>query len=96
MRSPTDTRPLLEFAVITILTLLPPEIHIPTTYLQTFYSQNIPILSPAHGLGLLGVVQCWISSVVLGKYVERYEQVTGWIGFIVGCLNVLIVSPFAG
>lgn len=42
MRSPTDTRPLLEFAVITILILLPPEIHIPTAYLQTFYISEHP------------------------------------------------------
>jgi hypothetical protein len=74
------------------LILLPAELHIPTKRLQQLYADNLPIISPLHGLGMLGVVQCWIAAVVLGKYVGRFEQVTGWIGFIIGCLNCLAVS----
>lgn len=80
------------FAVLIILILLPAELHIPTKRLQQLYADNLPIISPLHGLGMLGVVQCWIAAVVLGKYVGRFEQVTGWIGFIIGCLNCLAVS----
>lgn len=58
------------------------------------YASNLPVLSPLHGLGFLGVLQCWIAAVILGRYVAKFEQATGWIGFIVGCLNGIAVSGF--
>jgi hypothetical protein len=84
------------FTVLIILVLLPAELHVPTKRLQQLYADNLPILSPLHGLGMLGIIQCWIAAVVLGKYVGVFEQVTGWIGFIVGCCNGLAVRGLSG
>jgi hypothetical protein len=79
-----------------ILILLPTELVIPVKKLTQFYIDYIPIISPAHGLGILGVIQCWISSTVLSKYVQKFEQASGFICFVVGCLNILMVSHHVG
>jgi hypothetical protein len=78
--------------VIVILILLPTELVIPWKRLTQFYIDYIPIISPAHGLGILGVIQCWIASTVLSKYVMKFEQASGFLCFIVGCINVVMVS----
>lgn len=49
-----------------------------------------------HGVGILGAMQCLVAANILSKYVESFEQVTAWLLFIVGCLNVLIVSACLG
>lgn len=41
-------------------------------------------------------MQCWIAANVLSKWVEKFEQVSGWLLFILGCLNLLVVSNPAG
>jgi hypothetical protein len=78
-------------AVIVILILLPTELVIPYKRLTQFYLDYVPIISPAHGLGILGVIQCWIASTVLSKYVMKFEQASGFLCFIVGCFNILMV-----
>lgn len=50
------------------------------------------MISPAHGLGILGIIQCWIASTVLSKYVHKFEQASGFLCFIIGCLNVILVG----
>jgi hypothetical protein len=77
--------------VLVILILLPTELVIPVKRLTQFYIDYIPIISPSHGLGILGVIQCWIASTVLSKYVHKFEQASGFLCFIVGCLNAIMV-----
>ncbi|KAJ9100103.1 hypothetical protein QFC19_005783 [Naganishia cerealis] len=55
------------FILIVVLILLPTELVIPAKKLTQFYIDYIPIISPAHGLGILGVIQCWIASTALSK-----------------------------
>ncbi|GHJ85335.1 hypothetical protein NliqN6_1737 [Naganishia liquefaciens] len=62
------------FIIIVIFILLPTELIIPVKRLTQFYLDYIPVISPSHGLGILGVVQCWIASTVLSKYVQRTPQ----------------------
>ncbi|KAJ9109203.1 hypothetical protein QFC21_000532 [Naganishia friedmannii] len=78
------------FILMVIVLLLPTELVIPVKKLTQFYIDYIPIISPAHGLGILGVIQCWIASTVLSKYVQKFEQASGFMCFIVGCLNILM------
>ena len=70
----------------------PSESHIPTKRLQRFYVTYLPNFSPLQGVGVLGLIQCWVPAIILGKYVEPLEQFAGWFGFVVGCLNALLVS----
>ncbi|KAK4686137.1 hypothetical protein P7C73_g3994, partial [Tremellales sp. Uapishka_1] len=74
---------------------------------KRLFEEYMPVLGPAHGLGVLGIFQalqvfviCFPSSLlihiprsigtqVLSHYCELFPQVSSWLLFIIGCLNVL-------
>ncbi|ODN84124.1 hypothetical protein L202_00134 [Cryptococcus amylolentus CBS 6039] len=57
---------------------------------RRLFEYYIPSLGPAYGLGCLGVFQALIGAQVLSHYCDLFPQVSSWILFIVGCLNILI------
>lgn len=59
---------------------------------RRLFEDFIPVLGPAFGLGALGVFQALIGAQVLSHYCELFPQVSSWLLFIIGCLNVLVVS----
>ncbi|CAD6563929.1 MAG: hypothetical protein TREMPRED_002380 [Tremellales sp. Tagirdzhanova-0007] len=67
----------------TLLTLS--EIGIPKRLFEDF----LPVLGPAHGLGCLGVFEALIGAQVLSHYCDPFPQVTSWLLFMMGCLNIL-------
>ncbi|TYJ54965.1 hypothetical protein B9479_004377 [Cryptococcus floricola] len=56
---------------------------------RRLFEYYIPSLGPAYGLGCLGVFQALIGAQVLSHYCDLFPQVSSWILFIVGCLNIL-------
>ncbi|ORY25655.1 hypothetical protein BCR39DRAFT_499043 [Naematelia encephala] len=73
------------FIIFECILLTLSEIGVPKRFLEEF----VPVLGPAHGLGCLGVFQALIGAQVLSHYCDLFPQVTAWLLFIVGCLNIV-------
>ncbi|ORX37317.1 hypothetical protein BD324DRAFT_625675 [Kockovaella imperatae] len=73
------------FIVFECILLTLSEIGIPKRLFENF----LPILGPAHGLGCLGIFQALIGAQVLSHYSTTFPQVSSWLLFIIGCLNIL-------
>lgn len=56
---------------------------------KSLFTNYIPMLGPAYGLGCLGVLQTLIASGVLSHHCSLFAQVAGWLLFIVAMANVL-------
>jgi len=73
------------FIIFQVILLTFAEFGFPRKLFELF----IPVLGPAHGLGCLGVFQALIGAQVLSHYCDRFPQVTSWLLFIVGCINII-------
>ncbi|WRT64073.1 uncharacterized protein IL334_001001 [Kwoniella shivajii] len=80
------------FIIFECVLLTMSEIGIP----RRLFEEWIPILGPAHGLGCLGVFQALIGAQVLSHYCDLFPQISSWLLFIVGCLNILAGIFFRG
>ncbi len=80
------------FIIFQCLVLFLSELSLPIGIIQRAFELHLPILSENYGLGFLGVVQVIIGCSVLSKYVNKFEQVAGWMLVIVGSLNSIVVS----
>ncbi|EIW73472.1 hypothetical protein TREMEDRAFT_67381 [Tremella mesenterica DSM 1558] len=56
---------------------------------KRLFEEFIPILGPAHGVGCLGVFEALIGAQVLSHYCDLFPQVSSWLLFIIGCLNMV-------
>lgn len=73
------------FIVFECLLLTFAEVGFPKRLFEDF----VPVLGPGHGLGCLGVFQALIGAQVLSHYCDLFPQVTSWLLFIIGCLNIV-------
>ncbi|RSH91025.1 hypothetical protein EHS25_010201 [Saitozyma podzolica] len=73
------------FIVFECILLILSEVGIPRKFFENF----MPVLGPAHGLGCLGVFQCLIGAQVLSHYCDLFPQVSSWLLFIIGGLNIV-------
>ncbi|KAG9012962.1 hypothetical protein FRB90_006368 [Tulasnella sp. 427] len=74
------------FVILTLVVLLLSEIGWPAVLFRNF----LPILGPDFGLGMLGGFQCTTAASVLSHHVQPFPLVSGWLLFVVGCLNILV------
>ncbi|GAA5981486.1 hypothetical protein JCM11641_004779 [Rhodosporidiobolus odoratus] len=83
-------------AMILLLSLvselpLPSKLYLPAT---RFWASTFPSFGPHHGVGVLGLIQVFLGCVVLSHAVTGWVQVSAWLLFIVGVLDLLAGLTF--
>ncbi|KAL7423023.1 hypothetical protein Q5752_002322 [Cryptotrichosporon argae] len=78
------------FILFECVLLVASEIGVPRRLFDTF----IPVLGSQHGLGCLGALQALVGASVLSHYCDVFSQVSAWILFIIGCLNMVAGIAF--
>jgi len=76
--------------IFQVIMLFMSEIGWPAPFFETYF----PVLGKEFGLGALGVFQCLLGAAILSHHVDKFTQVTAFLLFAIGCLNILLGLVF--
>ncbi|SCV69651.1 BQ2448_1045 [Microbotryum intermedium] len=82
------------FCCILLLFMLISEVPPPTKWTQKFWAYAFPPFGENFGVGVLGVVQVYLGSVILSHKVTGFPLVAAWFLFILGFINTLLGLSF--
>ncbi|SCZ89163.1 BZ3500_MvSof-1268-A1-R1_Chr9g10315 [Microbotryum saponariae] len=82
------------FCCILLFFMLISETPPPTKWTQKFWSYAFPPFGENFGVGVLGVVQVYLGSVILSHKVTGFPLVAAWFLFILGFVNMLLGLSF--
>ncbi|KDE04451.1 hypothetical protein MVLG_05099 [Microbotryum lychnidis-dioicae p1A1 Lamole] len=82
------------FCCILLLFMLISEIPPPTKWTQKLWSYAFPPFGENFGVGVLGVVQVYLGSVILSHKVTGFPLIAAWFLFILGFVNTLLGLSF--
>ncbi|CAE6488091.1 unnamed protein product [Rhizoctonia solani] len=57
---------------------------------KRFFIKSLPILGPQYGVGILGIMQVLLSTVILSHRVPKFALVPAFLLFGIGCLNTAL------
>ncbi|KAM0750067.1 hypothetical protein T439DRAFT_356720 [Meredithblackwellia eburnea MCA 4105] len=78
------------FLIMMLFSEMPP----PSKFTQRFWDYAFPPFGNGFGVGVLGVLQCFVGCAILSKSVSGLPQAAGWLLFIVSFLNILFGLAF--
>ncbi|GAA5912835.1 hypothetical protein JCM8208_006440 [Rhodotorula glutinis] len=81
---------ILLFALVSELPFPFPPLSRPAVLLERFWIAFFPPFGNEYGVGVLGAVQVFVGAQVLSHYTTGWVQVSAWLLFLVGILDLLV------
>ncbi|GAA5937000.1 hypothetical protein JCM3775_001922 [Rhodotorula graminis] len=81
---------ILLLALVSELPLPFPPLSRPAVLLERFWIAFFPPFGNEYGVGVLGAVQVFVGAQVLSHYTTGWVQVSAWLLFLVGILDLLV------